>query len=298
MLPRTAGQTTPPKLSLALRKSIRSLGWKVSLASWNIDAFSLRPITRAKLLLGHLLDRPQPLDVIFLQKVTTDVRAYLLSDARVRADYFVTDFEEPAVLETTPFANMTLLSSARFVSDQCLQEDHEDTGKAAWLTVSRAFHIALPSKSGRMGLCVDVGSPTTQGSFLRLINVHLDSLGDSLQYRAQQISILARLLRASGCGGGVIAGDFNAISPQDHDLLQENGLLDAWLTLHGPAGLDGHTWGVGAAHRSLLESGRLNKMATMELKHSKPWTSSSQASSNYTDPAMDLSRSHGATIAG
>ncbi|KAG2358633.1 hypothetical protein BDR07DRAFT_1417178 [Suillus spraguei] len=41
------------------------------------------------------------------------------------------------------------------------------------------------------------------------------------------MEILANLLREPGCGGGLIAGDFNAISPEDHALLDKNGLVDA-----------------------------------------------------------------------
>ena len=57
------------------------------------------------------------------------------------------------------------------------------------------------------------------------------------------MEILANLLRELGCAGGLIPGDFNVISPEDHALLDKNGLVDAWVTLHGKERLD--TWGVG-----------------------------------------------------
>ncbi|KAK0187417.1 hypothetical protein F5146DRAFT_1210165 [Armillaria mellea] len=60
-------------------------------------------------------------------------------------------------------------------------------------------------------------------------------LGDTLPYRAQQIKILAEVLREPGCGGGIVAGDFNALSRQDEALVDENGLVDAWVALHGKA---------------------------------------------------------------
>ena len=56
------------------------------------------------------------------------------------------------------------------------------------------------------------------------------------------MEILANLLRKPGCGGGLIAGDFNAISPEDHALLDKNGLVDTWVALHGRNELDGATW--------------------------------------------------------
>jgi tyrosyl-DNA phosphodiesterase 2 len=36
--------------------------------------------------------------------------------------------------------------------------------------------------------------------------------------------------------GWVIAGDFNAIFPEDHRLVDEHELLDAWVALHGSTG--------------------------------------------------------------
>ncbi|KAH9038279.1 hypothetical protein EDB84DRAFT_1097184 [Lactarius hengduanensis] len=89
---------------------------RLSLTSWNIDAFSLRAISRAKLILDHILEGPKFPDVIFLQEVTPDVRASLLDDARVRAAFLATDAEDQTSFEKVPFATMTFLSTARFAS--------------------------------------------------------------------------------------------------------------------------------------------------------------------------------------
>jgi tyrosyl-DNA phosphodiesterase 2 len=48
---------------------------------------------------------------------------------------------------------------------------------------------------------------------------------------------LAGLLREPRSRGGIIAGDFNAILPEDHRLVDEHELLDAWVALHGRRGL-------------------------------------------------------------
>ena len=69
-----------------------------------------------------------------------------------------------------------------------------------------------------------------------------------------------------GCGGGLIAGDFNAINPEDHTLLDKNGLVDAWLALHGKEGLDGATWGVGVERKDGLRPGRLDKVAMLGIE--------------------------------
>ncbi|KAH9019538.1 hypothetical protein EDB85DRAFT_2007713 [Lactarius pseudohatsudake] len=134
------------------------------------------------------------------------------------------------------------------------------------LMLGRVSRVTLPSKYGRDALCVDIIPPIAPGTVFRLINVHLDSLWDTLHYRAQQMKILADVLREPGCGGGIIAGDFNAISPEDDGLIDKNNLVDAWVALHGRADPDGVTWGVGVGRRDRLGPGRLDKVATMGLK--------------------------------
>ncbi|TFK74695.1 hypothetical protein BDN72DRAFT_672307 [Pluteus cervinus] len=237
---------------------------RLSLVSWNIDAFSSRPVSRAKLILGHILERTKSPDIIFLQEVTPDVRASLLDDARVRAAFLVTDAEDQMSFEDVPFATMTLLSSARFtfgLDSQKEGDEIEGGGKFMPRCVSR---VTLPSKYKRDALCVDIIPPTVSDTVFRLINVHLDSLWDTLHYRSQQMEILAHVLREPGCNGGVIAGDFNAISPGDYGLVDKNELVDAWVALHGRANPDGATWGVGVKRRDGL--GRLDKVAMMGLR--------------------------------
>lgn len=104
------------------------------------------------------------------------------------------------------------------------------------------------------------------GPVFRLVNVHLDSLGGTLHHRTQQIEILASILREPGCSGGIIAGDFNAISPKDDGLIDQNGLVDVWVALHGRDDPDGATWGVDAKRRDGLRPARLDKIALVGLK--------------------------------
>lgn len=104
------------------------------------------------------------------------------------------------------------------------------------------------------------------GVVFRFVNVHLDSLWQTQSLRAHQMKILADVLREPGCSGGIIAGDFNAISPEDEGLTDKHDLVDAWVALHGRAGRDGATWGVGAKRRNGMGSGRLDRVAMTGLK--------------------------------
>ncbi|KAH9059838.1 Endonuclease/exonuclease/phosphatase [Lactarius vividus] len=239
---------------------------RLSLTSWNIDAFSPRAISRAKLILGHILEGPKYPDIIFLQEVTPDVHASLLDDTRVRAAFLTTDAEDPTSSEKLSFATMTLLSSVRFASSLDSQKEGDEIEGGERLMLGRVSRVTLPSKYGRDALCVDITPPFAPGTVFRLINVHLDSLACTLHYRAQQMEILADVLCEPGCGGGIIAGDFNAISPEDDGLVDKNKLVDAWVALHGRADPGGATWGVGVERRDKQGPSRLDKVAMMGLK--------------------------------
>ena len=256
---RNAQSQVAQRPSLTSRKIDTSWMQSLSLVSWNIDAFSSRPVARAKLILSHILEGPKSPDIIFLQEVTPNVRAALLEDARA---FLVTDAEDQTSFEGVPFATMTLLSSARFASGAESQEEGDGIEGGRKFTLGCVSRVTLPSKYGRDGLCVDIIPPTAApGTVFRLINVHLDSLWYTLPFRAQQMKILADVLREPGCSGGIIAGDFNAISPEDGGLVDKNDLVDAWVALHGRAGPRGGTWG-----RDGLGPGRLDKVAMMGLK--------------------------------
>lgn len=240
-----------------------------SLVSWNIDAFSPLPLARSKLLLSHILDAPTTPDVIFLQEVTSGVRDSILNDTRVRDAFLVTDAEDLSSFETVPFTTMTLLSNARFGPHPVSQEGERDRTEACGeLIPGRVSRIALPSKYGRDALSVDITTTSAPDTVFRLINVHLDSLEDTFHYRAQQVEILANVLREIGCEGGIIAGDFNAISPEDDALIDNNELVDAWVALHGTADTTTGkaTWGVGAKLRNGRTPGRLDKVVMRGVK--------------------------------
>ena len=85
--------------------------------------------------------------------------------------------------------------------------------------------MELPSRYMRDALCVNIAAPAVPGTVLCLLNMRLDSI-DSYYRRALQMLVLAGILREPICSGGIIAGDFNAILPEDHRLIDEHGLVD------------------------------------------------------------------------
>ena len=160
---------------------------------------------------------------------------------------------------------MTLLSSKRFTFD-LKRKTRSREGRSSYLV---PFPALNSSKYGRYALSVDIIPPSTPITTCRLVNVHLDSLGDTLPYRIEQMVILANLPREPNCGSGLIARDFNAISPEDHTLFDKNGLVDAWVALHGKEELDGATWGVEVERNDGLGPGRLDGEG---YGYSTPWS--------------------------
>jgi len=207
------------------------------------------------------LKGPKSSDIIHLQEVASSVRQSLLDDPRVHSGFLTTDAEDDTSFKRLPFATMTLLSTKRFGSP-LLNEEGEGGGK---LMLDSVFRMELPSRYRRDALCMDIAAPAASGTVFRLLNVHLDSL-DSHFRRALQMRALAGLLREPECRGGIIAGDFNAISPEDHRLVDQHELLDAWVALHGSMGSDGATWGVGVELEGGLKAGRLDKIVMSGLK--------------------------------
>ncbi|KAG1901544.1 uncharacterized protein F5891DRAFT_1028489 [Suillus fuscotomentosus] len=181
----------------------------------------------------------------------------------------MTDAEDQTSFKDVPFATMTLLSSTRFTSGLDSQKECDGIEGGEIFMLGRVSRVILPSKYRRDALCVDIIPPISPGTVFCLVSVHLDSLRHTLHYRAQQMEILANVLREPGCSGGNIAGDFNAISPENDGLVDKNELVDAWVALHGRADLEGATWGAGVERRDGIGPGRLDKVAMMGLKAKK-----------------------------
>ncbi|PTB57197.1 hypothetical protein M431DRAFT_518884 [Trichoderma harzianum CBS 226.95] len=246
---------TPPGLP-TVNQNLTSL----CLSTWNIDAFSPRPVARASAIIGRLLTDPSATgDIIFLQEVSREVRDYLLYDDRIRAGFFITDTEDEIAFNAVPFATITLVSKACFTSFTP-KNDIIVTSMDALCT-----DVILPRPKSIL--------PTQQRwQHLRLINVHLDSLASTLHYRKEQMRIVGNILcptddqKENGQRSlGLIAGDFNAISQDDQELVARNGLVDAWVRLYGnnTAKSGGWTWGYEKRQNNLMPR-RLDRVAMTE----------------------------------
>ena len=130
----------------------------IPLLSYNTEYRCLfsRPIARAKLLLGSILEGSRYPDIIFLQEVTSDVRTFILGNPKVREAFLVTDTEDQTSFEGVPFANMTLLSSKRFTFDLESQKEEDGVGGGDKFMLGPVSHVKLPSKYGRCALSVDI----------------------------------------------------------------------------------------------------------------------------------------------
>jgi tyrosyl-DNA phosphodiesterase 2 len=187
-------------------------------------------------------------DIIFFQELSRDAFLLLLDEPEIRRGWFLSDAD--GVLPAgQSFQTITLLSKARFQSPK----------------PGPVWRVKYPSRFARDALCCDVFVPRPVGSAddnvrLRLINVHLDSLPIQPSLRPQQISIAAAMLRSAG--RGIVAGDFNPVLPADETLVEENGLVDAWLALRPDD--PGFTWGVDG--KEPFPPNRMDKVVSLGLR--------------------------------
>ncbi|KAF7290818.1 hypothetical protein MIND_01323000 [Mycena indigotica] len=196
--------------------------------SWNLQATPYKRVERAQLIFDRIFRANLP-DVLLLQEVNRDVRKAILADPKLRGGFLMSDADSEDDSAFFPFSTMTLLSRKRFAAGG-VSSGEDQLQK---MVISDAFRMTLPSRDDRDALCIDVSDPVTPGHVLRLINVHLESL-DAAFRRGFQLYLMNALLREAGCSGGVIAGSFNAFEPYDLTLVEQHGLLDAWVKLHGP----------------------------------------------------------------
>ncbi|KAI0337093.1 hypothetical protein BDW22DRAFT_1471227, partial [Trametopsis cervina] len=258
-----------PKPSPPRPANRRTLGKQLSLTSWNVHVSPFKRVERFQLILDRILG-PKSSDIILLQEVASDVR-------QVRSRFLTSDAEDDTAFKGVPFATMTLLSNERFATSLLAEKNDGSDGKGegegegegkrgSKMMLHSAFRMTLPSRYERDALCVNFHDPATPGNVLRLLNVHLNSL-DAYFRRAFQVHLLNGLLREGGCSGGVVAGDFNAIDPDDRTLVEKHGLVDAWVKLYEQTtGLDGATWGVGVELEHGLKPGRLDKVVMLGLE--------------------------------
>lgn len=224
---------------------------RLRLVTWNVDAGSLRPRARIAALLSHIHTLSPAVDVIFLQEVSRLALEVIMQDTRIQEGWFSTDTDGTR-WSRQPFGTITLLSRTRF----------HQAGHGNQMTLGRVWRIRYDSRYSRDALCCDIhvheGSSVPR--CIRLVNVHLDSLAHRPSHRPTQMAAVASALREAGCG--VVAGDFNPVLPEDQTLVADNGLLDAWVEVHGST--DGFTWG--ADQKRSHGPRRLDKVAMTGLQ--------------------------------
>ena len=219
--------------------------------------------------MNRLLKSPQATsDILFLQEVRPGVRVHLLNDARIRAGFFVTDAEDGSSFNNVPFTTMTLLSKASF-SSFTPRNDY---------TATSVNRFKFPSRYKRDALCTDICVPLSNpGSFattklLSFVNVHLDSLASTLPYRGEQMRIVRNIVgptndqqEQENLKLGLIAEDFNAVCKEDQELIRNNGLVDAWISLYGTGTdkFDPWTWGCQNLQNNFVPK-RLDRIAMTE----------------------------------
>lgn len=222
------------------------------LVTWNVDYSSPFPTQRLSALLSQTLSLSPPPDIIFLQELSAKALQHLLSNPQIRLGFLLSD--AAAVPPTgQAFTTMTLLSRARF---------RTPPGPGP------VWRVPYPSRFQRDALCCDVFVPAGPGAAphhrvrLRLVNVHLDSLPVQPSLRPRQVAVAAGLVHSAG--RGVVAGDFNPVLPAavDGGLVEENGLVDAWVALY--PGEPGFTWGVGGEEP--FPPCRMDKVAVVGLR--------------------------------
>ena len=227
------------------------------LLTWNIDATSPQTEERVTDIITFITALDPRVDILFLQEVSRPALQQILTDNRIRESWFSSERDDAAWGKQS-FATMTLLSKARFASA------HNQGVRLA--AIGPIWRVKFPSHFARDALCCDIfvpshrepaTSPTTR---IRLANVHLDSLPIKPSYRPQQISMVSSFLRATG--QGLVAGDFNPVLEEDVDLLERNGLVDVWTSLH--PGEPGYTWGLDG--QQPFPPNRLDKVGILGLR--------------------------------
>jgi tyrosyl-DNA phosphodiesterase 2 len=204
--------------------------------TWNIDFMAPEPRARMSSALEYLeslveaIPRSTPV-AIFLQE---------MQDSDTEVERIANDLHQ---LKNAPWVqqrfNITDSDTSGW-SDRYGQTMLVDRR----LVISSVSRLSFISEYRREALLVDIDMGSEESQFLRLCNVHLDSLTGSL--RPVQWKALGNLIPKAedNIEASIVAGDFNATQPRDQTEAQENGFKDAYLELGGIEGdTEGATWG-------------------------------------------------------
>ncbi|KAK2598729.1 hypothetical protein N8I77_012119 [Diaporthe amygdali] len=229
----------------------------LTLATWNVDGFGKHPEARTDGILSALQSLDHVPDVVLFQEVPHKALIYLLSNARVREGWILSEADDTN-WAGVQFATLTMLSRARFKS--FTSPGTLASAPCNPFSAGPVWRVKYPTRFKRDALCCDVFYHNTR---IRLVNVHLDSLPIQPNQRPRQVEITASLIKHAGVDCGLVAGDFNPVSEEDASLVSENGLVDVWEMIN-PAE-DGFTWGLEGSGEP-FPPGRFDKVAVLGLR--------------------------------
>lgn len=229
----------------------------MQLLTWNVEALEPNAKTRLAAVLKHIQGtifgcpdgkQPEPC-CILLQEVNTRSLPAILENPWIREHFVVV----PTKAEHWPhqyMGNVTLTArTIPVVAAYTLEFLHSPLKRHALIVDVR---LGVPTASDSDSDSETPGPERT----LRIANVHLESLAQGNQYRPWQLRTTADTLCQSGVHAGIIAGDMNAIAPQDWELPAYMGLQDAWV---GADDGRGNTWGYQPPSKE-FPPGRLDKI--------------------------------------
>ncbi|EAU85392.2 hypothetical protein CC1G_07086 [Coprinopsis cinerea okayama7 len=220
--------------------------------TWNVDFTTPDAKTRLKTALRHIErevlsckegDLPFDPCCILLQEVHRDVFCVLLEDEWVRRHFIIAPGSPDKWPEGTAYGNVTLVSRVLTV----VRSEILHYGKTYMGRTALAVYILLSEPE-----------PSAEIVTICVVNTHLESLSDGFAYRSAQMELAGMFLQQAEVRGGVVAGDMNAISPEDHTLHMGAGLKDAWRKGNEDEG--GFTWGYQEHNPTQYPPGRLDKI--------------------------------------
>ncbi|KAG2154049.1 hypothetical protein DEU56DRAFT_772602 [Suillus clintonianus] len=229
----------------------------IRVVSWNIDCMRPEADHRLDAALSYIQHqvfkcrtnrrRPEPCSIL-LQGVLATAFATILNNKWVQNFFVVIPSTTDAWPKLAKYGTVTLLSRSIHIAKSF----------SIHFNCSESQHHAIFIDVKLSGLLDTAQAPPSSASTvtLRIANTHLDPLPDGAPIREKQLKLVADTLMQDGLFGGVVGGDFNAVTPNDSTLVESVGLWDAW------SGDDtderGFTWGY--QPRSPLAPGRLDKL--------------------------------------
>ena len=222
---------------------------QIRIITWNVDMASKYPEERLSEALRHIEEdvlqckedqEPEPC-CILLQEVKDSMLPFLLKDSWVRRWFVVAPFTKDKWPEGAWYGNVTLVSRSIEIAE------------------CHILHYGFSAQQ-RTALCVKI-KLNPKGSqekvVLSIVNTHLESLPTGAPLRPKQLELASRFLRLQSVVGGIIAGDMNAISPEDVTIASDLGLRDSWRR----GDLDtGNTWGYQGQNAGNYPPNRLDKI--------------------------------------